>query len=149
MRLPASPPSELSGNLTNHCLLDRIAEVFAKTSAPIAGSFVFWQGQIIVRLVSQERGNKMPYDIPKPPGGFNRTYSRSSRSKGDRSGSSREENDQFKAVCRRAGMNPDQSEKFHRWLHENHGIDGKTTDMKFNQLLSYAEEWMSLFGPRR
>ena len=50
---PASPPSELSGKLTNHRLLDKIVEVLSKLLPPIAGSFVFWQGQIIGCLLMQ------------------------------------------------------------------------------------------------
>lgn len=60
----------------------------------------------------------------------------------DYSGSSREENSTFKAVCDRKGMSRDQRQQFHHWLHSNHGIDGYTTDLKFNDLLHYAERWM-------
>ena len=73
--------------------------------------------------------------LPRPSG-YN------SGEHGRHSGSQRESKSQFRAVCSHAGMSRDQRQDFHIWLHSNHGIDGHTTGMSFNELLELAIEFM-------
>ncbi len=50
---PASPPSDLSGNLTNHRLLDTIAEILPKQLPRLRGFLFFGKIKINVCLQSQ------------------------------------------------------------------------------------------------